>query len=155
MKTNIAMLAKEPRMTVSLLVTGPNAASPKQNMPMLPVRLSLSVSVRIVSFFSASLVTDRQCTTERWTRELLVDGCLSYMKSYWCMCSSDMCNGGDLDSIRGKPKSLFSGGEFEYFSESRIWGLLKESVSRWNDLSGYEGRIYVYLCSVARRLHTM
>jgi hypothetical protein len=23
------------------------------------------------------------------------------MKTYWCMCSSDMCNGGDLDSIRG------------------------------------------------------
>ena len=47
-------------------------------------------------------VVDRQCTTERWTRELLVDGCLTYMKNYLCMCSSDMCNGGDLDSIRGE-----------------------------------------------------
>lgn len=47
------------------------------------------------------LVTERQCTSERWARELLADGCLSYMKSYWCMCSSDMCNGADLESIRG------------------------------------------------------
>lgn len=116
---------------------------------------SLSVSVQIVSFSSVRLVIDRQCTTERWTRELLVDGCLSYMKSYWCMCSSDMCNGGDLDSIRGKPKPLLSGGEFKRFFESRIRGLFKESVSRWNDLSGYQGRIYLYLCPVARGLHTM
>ena len=47
------------------------------------------------------LVTERQCTSERWTRELLADGCITYMKAYWCMCSSDMCNGADLESIRG------------------------------------------------------
>ncbi|CAF0865424.1 unnamed protein product [Rotaria sordida] len=46
-------------------------------------------------------INERQCTTQQWARELLADGCITYMQTYWCMCSSDMCNGGDLDSIRG------------------------------------------------------
>ncbi len=47
-------------------------------------------------------VTDRRCTNERWVRDLLVDGCLTYKGLYWCMCSTDLCNSGDFSSIRGK-----------------------------------------------------
>ena len=47
------------------------------------------------------LVTDRRCTDERWVRDLLVDGCLTYEDHYWCMCSTDLCNSGDFASIRG------------------------------------------------------
>ncbi|CAF1250584.1 unnamed protein product [Adineta ricciae] len=46
-------------------------------------------------------LTDRRCTDERWVRELLVDGCLTYNNLYWCMCSTDLCNSGDFNSIRG------------------------------------------------------
>ncbi|CAF0878038.1 unnamed protein product [Didymodactylos carnosus] len=46
-------------------------------------------------------LTDRRCTDERWVRDLLVDGCLTYNGNYWCMCSTDMCNSGDFESIRG------------------------------------------------------
>ncbi|CAF4818568.1 unnamed protein product, partial [Rotaria sp. Silwood1] len=46
-------------------------------------------------------VTDRRCTDERWVRDLLVDGCLTYNGLYWCMCSTDLCNTGDFNSIRG------------------------------------------------------
>ncbi|CAF2700607.1 unnamed protein product [Rotaria sp. Silwood2] len=46
-------------------------------------------------------VTDRRCTDERWVRDLLVDGCLTYNGLYWCMCSTDLCNSGDFSSIRG------------------------------------------------------
>ncbi|CAF4370459.1 unnamed protein product [Rotaria magnacalcarata] len=46
-------------------------------------------------------LTDRRCTDERWVRDLLVDGCLTYNSLYWCMCSTDLCNSGDFNSIRG------------------------------------------------------
>ncbi|CAF4792808.1 unnamed protein product, partial [Rotaria socialis] len=46
-------------------------------------------------------VNDRRCTDERWVRDLLVDGCLTYNSLYWCMCSTDLCNSGDFNSIRG------------------------------------------------------
>ncbi len=46
-------------------------------------------------------VNDRRCTEERWVRDLLVDGCLTYNGQYWCMCSTDLCNSGDFTSIRG------------------------------------------------------
>ncbi|CAF0907034.1 unnamed protein product [Didymodactylos carnosus] len=46
-------------------------------------------------------VTDRRCTDERWVRDLLVDGCLTYSGNYWCMCSTDLCNSGNFNSIRG------------------------------------------------------
>ena len=48
------------------------------------------------------LVFDRRCTDERWVYDLLYDGCLTYNNQYWCVCSSNYCNGGDLASIRGK-----------------------------------------------------
>ena len=48
-------------------------------------------------------VFDRRCTETRdkWIYELLYDGCLTYNNQYWCVCSSNFCNGGDLSSIRG------------------------------------------------------
>ncbi|CAF3969298.1 unnamed protein product, partial [Adineta steineri] len=46
-------------------------------------------------------LTDRRCTDERWVNDLLVDGCLTYNNLYWCMCSTDLCNSGDFNSIRG------------------------------------------------------
>ncbi|CAF1209171.1 unnamed protein product [Rotaria sp. Silwood1] len=46
-------------------------------------------------------LADRRCTDERWVRDLLVDGCLTYNGQYWCMCSTDLCNSGDFTSIRG------------------------------------------------------
>ena len=51
--------------------------------------------------FLFSKVTDRRCTDEQWVRDLLVDGCLTYNGQYWCMCSTDLCNSGDFNSIRG------------------------------------------------------
>ncbi len=54
-------------------------------------------------------VSDRRCTEERWVRDLLVDGCLTYNGQYWCMCSTDLCNSGDFTSIRGMKK-------YKYFS---------------------------------------
>jgi hypothetical protein len=47
-------------------------------------------------------ISDRTCADERWVDELLYDGCLTYLNQYWCICSSTFCNGGDLQSIRGK-----------------------------------------------------
>ncbi len=55
--------------------------------------------------FSLFQVTDRRCTDERWVRDLLVDGCLTYNGLYWCMCSTDLCNSGDFNSIRGRSKN--------------------------------------------------
>lgn len=46
-------------------------------------------------------VSDRRCTDEKWVYELLNDGCLTYNNQYWCVCSSNYCNGGDIRSIRG------------------------------------------------------
>ncbi len=56
-------------------------------------------------FFFKFQVTDRRCTEERWVRDLLVDGCLTYNGQYWCMCSTDLCNSGDFISIRGTEKT--------------------------------------------------
>lgn len=48
------------------------------------------------------IVSERRCTDEKWVYDLLYDGCLTHKSQYWCVCSSDYCNGGDLVSIRGK-----------------------------------------------------
>ncbi len=79
--------------------------------------MSLFIHNYHINYLFFHLVSERQCTKERWARELLVDGCISYMKTYLCMCSSDMCNGGDLESIRGcvKKKFFFSNVEVSLF----------------------------------------
>lgn len=67
-------------------------------------------------------VTDRRCTDERWVRDLLVDGCLTYNGKYWCMCSTDLCNSGDFNSIRGK----------------RAWMRSTEFDCRWSIYLGFD-----------------
>jgi hypothetical protein len=48
------------------------------------------------------IVIERSCANERWVDELLYDGCLTYSNQYLCICTSSFCNGGDIQSIRGK-----------------------------------------------------
>jgi hypothetical protein len=98
MKINVVMHVKMVMMNVLHLVIGHNVVISKQDM--LTQLVSFSNSLYKIPFFF-NLVNERQCTTERWARELLADGCILYMKTYLCMCSTDMCNGGDLESIRG------------------------------------------------------
>ena len=64
-----------------------------------------STCVRTPPARRARSVSDRRCTDERWVRDLLVDGCLTYNEQYWCMCSTDLCNSGDFVSIRGTYES--------------------------------------------------
>ncbi len=97
---NVVMHVKMWMMNVLRLVIGHNVVISKPNTLMQRVRFLYlhNYQIKLLFFY---LVHERQCTTERWARDLLVDGCITYLKTYWCMCSSDMCNGGDLDSIRG------------------------------------------------------
>jgi hypothetical protein len=101
MKTNVVMHVKMQMMNVWHRVIGHNVVLSKQNMLMQRVCLFIIIKQNFFLYFFIYLVNERQCTTERWARDLLADGCITYMKTYWCMCSSDMCNGGDLESIRG------------------------------------------------------
>ena len=106
-----------------------------------------------LSRLRSRLVHERQCTSERWARELLADGCLTYMKSYWCMCSADSCNGGDVDSIRGTATECARANVS--IRSFRLRRLFEESLPRWKYLPRYEGRFHLHLCALARRLHAM
>jgi hypothetical protein len=46
-------------------------------------------------------IIERVCSKEKWAKELLYDGCLVYGNKYYCVCSSNYCNSGNLTSIRG------------------------------------------------------
>jgi len=96
---NVVTHVKKPMTNVLQHVLGHNVVLSKLNTRIQQVRNHRLFICLLNS--RKYLVTERQCTTEQWTSELLTDGCISYMKTYWCMCSSDMCNGGDLESIRG------------------------------------------------------
>ncbi|RNA00791.1 endothelin-converting enzyme 1 isoform X2, partial [Brachionus plicatilis] len=50
---------------------------------------------------NSTFISDRSCTDEPWLNNLLYDGCLTYSNKYWCICSSDYCNDGNLTAIRG------------------------------------------------------
>jgi hypothetical protein len=47
-------------------------------------------------------VLERTCSEEKWSNELLEDGCIMYKDIYYCFCSSNFCNGKNVTLVRGE-----------------------------------------------------